>query len=94
MNIQKEFETINNNDLLKNKYSMNILEKNIDNLDKKILLYSQVLNAEFCVKYILDLDIDNGSEDSYIFDKIYILKKQNHITDEDFDDAFKKYYKI
>jgi hypothetical protein len=88
-----EIKQINTNDLLRDKYSIPILEKNIDNLDKKILLYSQVLNAEFCVKYILDLDIDNGSEDSYIFDKYYILKKQKHITDEQFDEAFEKYYK-
>jgi hypothetical protein len=84
--------SLNNSDLFHNKYSMDILEKNIDNLNKKILLYSQILNAEFCVKHILDMDIDSGSEDSYIFDKIYILNKQPHISEKEFDKEFKKYY--
>lgn len=81
-------------DLLNNKYCMKVLEKNIDNFNKKIVLYSQNLDAEFCVKYILDMDIDNGSEDSYLFDKCYILNKQKHITEKEFDEAFIKYYII
>ncbi len=84
---------ITNYDITQNKYSIEELEKNIDNFDSKTLLHYQKLNAEFCVKYILDLDIDSGSEDSYIFDKCYILHKQKHITEEEFDEAFKKYYK-
>lgn len=81
-------------DLLNNNYCMKVLEKNINNFNKKIVLYSQNLDAEFCVKYILDMDIDNGSEDSYLFDKCYILNKQKHITEEQFDEAFIKYYII
>ena len=75
-------------DLLNNKYCMKVLEKNIDNFNKKIVLYSQNLDAEFCVKYILDMDIDNGSEDSYLFDKCYILNKQKHITEKEFDEVW------
>ena len=81
-------------DLLNNNYCMKVLEKNINNFNKKIVLYSQNLDAEFCVKYILDMDIDNGSEDSYLFDKCYILNKQKHITEKEFDEAFIKYYII
>ena len=67
-----------------NTYSINILERNIRNLNKKILLATQILTAEFCIKYILDLDIDNGSEDSYIYDVNYILFFQKHLTKQEF----------
>ena len=80
--------TITNKDLFNNKYSIDILEKNINMLNKKIILFTQILTAEFCVKYILDLDIDSGSEDSYIFDKNYILESQPHISNEEFDLAY------
>jgi hypothetical protein len=88
----KKETALNDFDLMTNQYSMELLEKNIDNFNKKILLRYQKLNAEFCMKYILDMDIESGSEDSYIYDKIYILNRQPHITDEEFDKAFKKYY--
>ena len=67
-----------------NTYSINLLEQNIHNLNKKILLATQKLTAEFCIKYILDLDIDNGSEDSYIYDVDYILDFQKHLTRQEF----------
>ena len=34
------------------------------------------------------MDIESGSEDSYIYDKNYILNKQSHITAEDFMVAY------
>ncbi len=81
---------VTNTDLLKNKYkySIDILEKNIveNNLDEKILLATQKLTPEFCVKYILDLDIESGGEESYIFDVCYILEFQKHITKKELTD--------
>ena len=78
---------VTNTDLLKNryKYSIDILEQNIveNHLDEKILLATQTLTPAFCVKYILDLDIDNGGEESYIFDICYILEFQKHITEDE-----------
>lgn len=72
----------------RNKYSIEELENNIQYLSSKYLVCTQILTAEFCVKYILDLDIDSGSEDSYLFDKNYILENQPHITEKDFDEAY------
>ena len=69
-----------------NTYSINLLEQNIHNLNKKILLATQKLTVEFCIKYILDLDIDNGSEDSYIYDVDYILDFQKHLTRQEFNE--------
>ena len=79
---------VTNTDLLanRNKYSIDILEKNIEHLDKKILLATQTLTPEFCIKYILDLDIEGGGEESYIFDVCYILEFQKHITEKELQD--------
>jgi hypothetical protein len=79
---------VTNTDLLKNKYkySIEILEENIEHLDEKILLTTQKLTPEFCVKYILDLDIESGGEESYIFDICYILAFQKHITKKELKD--------
>ena len=81
---------VTNTDLLanRNKYSIDILEKNMieNHLDEKILLATQTLTPEFCVKYILDLDIEGGGEESYIFDVCYILEFQKHITEKELMD--------
>lgn len=79
-------------DLIKTKFDISILEMNMKRLNKKIVLYTQTLTPKFCIEHILDLDIDNGSEDSYLFDKIHILRNQPHISEEDFNQAFLKYY--
>jgi len=72
-----------NSDLIKNKYSEDILILHINNLNKRIVLNTQILSAEFCAKYIFCIDnIDNGCEDSYLFDINYILRKQKHIDRE------------
>ena len=81
---------VTNTDLLanRNKYSVDILEQNIveNHLDEKILLATQTLSPEFCVKYILNLDIEGGGEESYIFDVCYILGFQKHITEKELQD--------
>lgn len=71
-------------------YSLSDIEKNVKYLNKKIMLATQYLDARFCIQYILDMDIDNGSEDSYIFDIDYIHSFQPHIKYEDLKDEFKK----
>jgi len=72
-----------NIDLIRNpkKYNITILEKNMRNLSKKIVLSTQVLDASFCVNYILNVPIDSGDEDSYIFEED-VLEFQPHITEE------------
>ena len=76
-------DSISDFTLLKNKYEIDILERNVEKLDKKILLTTQELTAEFCIKYIWDPDTDSGSEDSYIYDFAYILDFQPHLTEDD-----------
>lgn len=72
--------TISDFQLLKQRYDLVTLERNVGKLDKKILLATQMLSAEFCIKYIWDPEIDSGSEDSYIYDFDYILGFQPHLT--------------
>ena len=76
-------DSISDFTLLKNKYEIDILERNLGKLDKKILLATQVLTADFCIKYIWDPDTDSGSEDSYIYDFAYILYFQPHLTEDE-----------
>lgn len=90
--ISNTYKKITTTHLYYNKYDIEILEKNINHLNKKVLLCTQKLTAEFCIKYILVMDIESGSEDSYIFDKNYILERQQHITDEEFDTVYNLYY--
>ena len=62
---------IRDSDLLKienkNKYSISDLRANVDHLNKKFLLHTQRLDEEFCIEYILDIRMDSGDEDSYLF---------------------------
>ena len=81
---------LHDDDLLKHPHTYNVsqLEENITRLNKKIMLATQKLTSTFCVQYILDLDIDNGSEDSYIYDYDYILYFQKHLTYQELRDAY------
>jgi hypothetical protein len=74
---------IKNEDLYKQKYPIDILEKNIMNLSGKTLLHTQHLTAEFCAKYILNDNYYEGVEEDYLYTGDYVLSKQKHITKED-----------
>lgn len=84
-------EKISDYDLCNEKYSIEVLTKNINYLNKKVVLSTQKLTAEFCVKYILDMNIESGSEDSYLYDKNHILRRQKHISSQEFDNCYLKY---
>lgn len=76
----------------KNKFSIESLIQNINCLDKKTLLHTQVLTAEFCVKYILSMDDEDESEDSYLLCEDYILECQPHISEDELLTVRNKYY--
>lgn len=82
--MNKKNNKITNCDLFRYKYSEAELIENINNLDIKYILDTQTLSAKFCVEYILNMDnINDGSEESYLFDKTHILKKQKHLRECD-----------
>ena len=79
-------------DLIKNKnaYSIAELIANVDNLSVKYLLNYQILDAEFCAKYILNDYCATCNEDTYIctYD---VLNKQPHITRSELSEACIKF---
>ena len=81
-------EILTDSDLCNETYSLDILKKHINNLNKKVVLSTQKLTAQFCVKFILDSAIDSGSEACGVYTKEHILRRQPHITNQEFD----KYY--
>jgi len=86
-------EKISDFDLCGTQYSIVVLTMHMHYLNKKVVLNTQYLTAHFCVRFILDMDIESGSEDSYYYDKNHILSRQKHITSEEFDKAYELYYK-
>lgn len=79
---------IYNEDLMNHKYDHEIIIRNIEHLNKKIILNTQHLTPEFCIQYIFEKDIYKGDEDSYLFDIDYILQCQKHITKTELINAY------
>ena len=72
------WDLINN----RNKYSIEVLEANLQHLEIKHILQTQTLTAEFCVKYVLNEDYASCQEDLYLIDIGYVLYHQKHLTRE------------
>lgn len=72
---------LTNDDLYKNKYSLTLIEENINNLNLFHILTTQTLTAEFCAKYFCaPNDIyakDDIDQEIYIH---HILQYQPHIN--------------
>ena len=73
-----------NMDLYNKQYDIATLEANIDELGLKLILCTQHLTPEFCVKYILNENYAWLEEDTEIGDG-HILFWQKHITIEHLD---------
>lgn len=82
-------EKISDYDLCNTKYSIEVLTKHIHYLNKKVVLCTQHLSAQFCVKYILDSEIEHGG---HCYTKHHILSRQKHITSEEFDKDYELFY--
>lgn len=83
---------INDYDLRKNKYDIETLTRNINHLYIKTIVNTQILTAEFCVKYILDEKYMTCIEDTYLIDFNYVLQKQLHITEAELREEYDNYY--
>jgi hypothetical protein len=83
---------LSDNDLINNKnmYSIAELEASVDNLSVKYLLNYQILDAEFCAKYILNDYCATCNEDTYICNGDVLLK-QPHITRLELSEACIKF---
>jgi len=77
-------ELITDGDLMRNQYSIELLEKNQAYLDLKTMLMTQKLTADFCKKYILDEELMTV-EESYLIDITHVLKYQPHLKYEELE---------
>jgi hypothetical protein len=69
-----------NSDLFEYDICEELLEKNLSHLNKRTVLTTQKLSAEFCAKYMFCIDdIHEGSEDSYLYGFNDILHYQPHL---------------
>ena len=72
---------ISNYDIIKNKYSIEILEKNINDLSLWKILQTQIVTADFCVKYFYCVkSLQCDERPIYLHD---ILAWQEHLTKDD-----------
>ena len=69
-------------DLRKQQYPIDVLEKNQQYLDIRAMVRTQVLTAEFCNKYILD-EKYMSVEETYFIDIPYVLQHQPHLCRDD-----------
>jgi hypothetical protein len=83
---------LTDDDLIRNKncYSIAELVASVDNLSVKYLLNYQILDAEFCAKYILSDYCATCNEDTYICNGD-VLQKQPHINRSDLAEACIKF---
>ena len=92
--MEKKTEKLKLNDIdlynNKNAYSIAELEASVDNLSVKYLLNYQILDADFCAKYILNDYCATCNEDTYICNGD-VLRKQPHITRSDLSNACIKF---
>ena len=92
-NSSYNFIFLNDNMLRNKKYNIDLLEKNINFLSIKTLLYTQDLTPEFCVKYILNEKYASCVEDTFIC-MGDVLNAQKHITKKEIYEACNKIYDI
>ena len=87
-----KYKMLSDYDLYKNKnvYSIAELVESVDNLSVKYLLNYQLLDAEFCAKYILNDYCSTCVEDTYICNGD-VLQKQPHISRLDLAEACVKF---
>ena len=81
-----------NHDLYTRQYTCQELAENINSLSLKTILYTQSIDAEFAVKYILTTDDYALCVEETYYDIHDVLDLQPHLTyDEIIDEAKKQY---
>jgi len=84
-------EPITNSTLRRYKYSVEDLEKYIDNLNMKVLVNTQKLTVNICVKYVLNEDYAQCNEEVDLLTVDYVLYNQPHL---DPDELVAAYYDV
>jgi hypothetical protein len=76
--------------LRRQQYDIATLEANVDDINMKTCVNTQVLTAEFCVKYVLNEDYMSCIEDTYCICIGYVLQRQPHLTREEIMSEYAK----
>lgn len=84
------FEKLHTLQLRLEKYDITTLEANVHHINMKTCVNTQVLTAEFCVKYVLNEDYMSCIEDTYCICLDYVLQRQPHLTREDIMREYEK----
>ena len=82
MDLPNTKKELTDSDLRKQQYPLDVLIENVCNVSISTLLKWQVLNAEFCNKYILNEEYQ-CVEEKYLVTIEYVLKRQPHINYKD-----------
>ena len=85
-------EHLTNSKLRINKYSIAELEQDICHLNMKIIVNTQILTIDFCVKYILNEDYAQCNEEVDLLTIDYVLYCQPHLDKTELRNAY--YYSI
>jgi hypothetical protein len=80
---------LSDSDLPKKQYPIDVLIDNVLNLSISKLLKWQILDAEFCNKYILNEEYQ-CVEETFLITFEYVLKRQPHLKYEDLKYTWKK----
>ena len=83
-----------NHDLYTRQFTIQELATNIDNLSLKTILYTQTIDAEFAVKYILATDKYALCVEETYYDIHDVLDLQPHLTYDEIIDEAKKQYRL
>lgn len=84
-------EPITNSLLRRNKYSIEELEKYINHLNMKVLVNTQKLTIDFCVKYVLNEDFAQCNEEVDLLTVDYVTYNQPHLDEAKLLDAYYKF---
>ena len=94
LNKTYSLDTITNSNLRQSKYSIEELEKNINNLNMKTIVNTQKLTIDFCVKYILNEDYAQCNEEVDLLTISYVMYNQPHLNEIELTKYYYEYNNI
>lgn len=84
-------EPITNSTLRQYKYSIEELEKYINELNMKTLVNTQILTIDFCVRYVLNENYAQCNEEIDLLTVVYVAYRQPHLDESELLDAYYKF---
>ena len=88
--LQNNMTPITNSTLRQHKYSIEDLEKYINDLNMKTIVNTQKLTIDFCVKYILNEEYAQCNEEVDLLTVHYVSYNQPHLDKTELLNAYYK----